>query len=62
MKPECNIFINRDRNACKNILYIGLYYLRFQQRPIEFCRKDKKETTKKTKSKGNSSTRKKKIQ
>ena len=37
---EC-IFVNRDKNACKNILYLGKYFLRNQSRPIEFSQKPK---------------------
>jgi hypothetical protein len=40
-KTEWCIFVNRDKNACKNILYIGKYFLRNQSRPIEFCQKPK---------------------
>ena len=35
------IFVNRDKNACKNILYLGKYYLENQKRPLEFCPKPK---------------------
>lgn len=35
------IFVNRDKNACKNILYLGKYFLRNQSRPIEFSQKPK---------------------
>ena len=38
-KTERCIFVNRDKNACKNILYLGIYYLKNQTRPIEFCQK-----------------------
>ena len=40
-KTEKCIFVNRDKNACKNILYIGKYYLQNQARPKEFCQKPK---------------------
>ena len=35
---EKRIFVNRDVNACKNILSIGLYYLKHRERPKEFIR------------------------
>ena len=37
-ETEKRIFVNRDNNACKNILYLGKYYLKNQSRPIEFQR------------------------
>ena len=40
-KTERCIFVNRDKNACKNILYLGKYFLKNQSRPIEFCQKSK---------------------
>ena len=40
-KTEKCIVINRDKNACKNILYLGKFYLEHQTRPEEFCRKIK---------------------
>ena len=40
-ETERCIFVNRDKNACKNILYLGKYFLRNQSRPIEFCQKPK---------------------
>ena len=40
-KTERCIFVNRDNNACKNILYLGKYFLEHQIRPIEFCQKPK---------------------
>jgi hypothetical protein len=40
-ETERCIFVNRDKNACKNILYLGKYFLRNQSRPIEFCQKSK---------------------
>ena len=40
-KTERCIFVNRDNNACKNILYLGKYFLEHQTRPIEFCQKPK---------------------
>ena len=36
--PARCIFVNRDYNACQNILNIGMYYLKHQDRPMEFCR------------------------
>ena len=35
------IYVNRDYNACRNILNLGLEYLKTQTRPIEFQRKKK---------------------
>ena len=35
-EPNKRIFVNRDKNACKNILYVGKYYLINQSRPKEF--------------------------
>ena len=35
---EKRIFVNRDVNACKNILSIGLYYLKHREIPKEFIR------------------------
>jgi len=35
------IFVNRDKNACKNILYLGKYYLTNQSRPKEFKQEEK---------------------
>ena len=35
---EKRIFVNRDVNACKNILSIGLYYLKHIERPKEFIK------------------------
>ena len=40
-ETERCIYVNRDVNACKNILYIGKYYLQNQSRPKEFCPKPK---------------------
>ena len=40
-KTERCIFVNRDKNACKNILYLGKYFLEYQLRPTEFCQKPK---------------------
>jgi hypothetical protein len=40
-ETEKCIFVNRDKNACKNILYIGKYYLQNQSRPKEFSPKPK---------------------
>lgn len=39
------IFVNRDKNACKNILFLGKSYLRSQSRPTEFCPKPKEKKT-----------------
>ena len=36
---KCRIFVNRDKNACKNILLLGKRYLESQTRPEEFIRK-----------------------
>jgi hypothetical protein len=36
-----HIFVNRDKNACKNILYLGKYYLTNQSRPNEFKPEEK---------------------
>ena len=38
-KTERRIFVNRDKNACKNILYLGKYFLENQLRPKEFSPK-----------------------
>ena len=38
-ETKCRIFVNRDVNACKNILLIGKCYLESQTRPEEFTRK-----------------------
>ena len=35
-KTERYIFVNRDKNACKNILYLGKYFLEHQLRPLQF--------------------------
>jgi hypothetical protein len=52
-KTEKCIYVNRDKNACKNILYIAKYYLQNQSRPKEFCREakptEKKKPVKKNK-------------
>lgn len=40
-ETECRIFVNRDVNACKNILLLGKCFLTNQTRPDEF--KQKKE-------------------
>ena len=37
-KTERCIFVNRDKNACKNILYLGKYFLEYQLRPLQFCK------------------------
>ena len=38
-ETERRIFVNRDKNACKNILFLGKCYLENQIRPKEFCPK-----------------------
>jgi hypothetical protein len=38
-ETKCRIFVNRDTNACKNILLLGKCYLKSQTRPEEFTRK-----------------------
>ena len=38
LSAEKRIFVNRDVNACKNILSIGLYYLKHRERPKEFIK------------------------
>jgi hypothetical protein len=38
-ETNCRIFVNRDINACKNILLIGKCYLESQTRPEQFTRK-----------------------
>jgi len=38
-ETKCRIFVNRDVNACKNILLLGKCYLKSQTRPEEFTRK-----------------------
>ena len=38
-ETEKCIYVNRDVNACKNILYIGKYYLQNQLRSKEFSPK-----------------------
>ena len=40
--PRKCIYVNRDVNACKNILYIANCYLKNQTRPKEFTRETKK--------------------
>jgi hypothetical protein len=40
-EPNKRIFVNRDKNACKNILYLGKYYLTNQSRPNEFKPEEK---------------------
>ena len=53
-ETECRIFVNRDKNACKNILLLGKCYLTNQTRPEEFTKKViKKELIKPTKKKQN---------
>jgi hypothetical protein len=41
-KTERRIFVNRDKNACKNILFLGKCYLENQTRPSEFSAKTQK--------------------
>lgn len=38
-ETKCRIFVNRDVNACKNILLLGKCYLESQMRPEQFTRK-----------------------
>jgi hypothetical protein len=38
-ETKCCIFVNRDTNACKNILLLGKCYLESQMRPEQFTRK-----------------------
>ena len=38
-ETKCRIFVNRDTNACKNILLLGKCYLESQTRPEQFTRK-----------------------
>jgi len=38
-ETKCHIFVNRDTNACKNILLLGKCYLESQTRTEEFTRK-----------------------
>lgn len=38
-ETKCCIFVNRDTNACKNILLLGKCYLESQTRPEQFTRK-----------------------
>jgi hypothetical protein len=38
-KTERCIFVNRDKNACKNILYLGKYFLEHQLRHFLFSKK-----------------------
>jgi len=33
-KTERCIYLNRDKNSCKNILYLAKYFLRNQSRPL----------------------------
>ena len=46
-ESEQCIRVNRDKNACMNILYLGKYFLKNQLRPIEFQRDKQKTETKK---------------
>ena len=47
-ETEKCIRVNRDKNACMNILYLGKYYLEKQLRPIEFQREKEKIQNKKS--------------
>jgi len=40
-ETEQRIFVNRDSNACKNILFIWKYFLKNQIRQLEFCQNPK---------------------
>ena len=46
-ETEKCIRVNRDKNACMNILHLGKYYLTNQSRPKEFQREKQKTETKK---------------
>jgi hypothetical protein len=46
-ESEKCIRVNRDKNACMNILYLAKYYLEHQSRPIEFQREKQKAEIKK---------------
>jgi len=46
-ETERRIFVNRDKNACKNILFLGKCYLENQTRPSEFSAKTQKTEKKK---------------
>jgi len=46
-ETEKYIYVNRDKNACKNILDIGKYFLKNQKRQKEFTREQKKTLIKK---------------
>lgn len=46
--PENRIFVNRDKNACKNILHLAKCYLQNQTRPKEFQRDEKEKKINKT--------------
>ena len=53
-ETKCRIFVNRDVNACKNILLLGKCYLESQTRPEQFIRKViVKEKVKKSKKQAN---------
>ena len=41
-ETKCRIFVNRDVNACKNILLLGKCYLESQTRPEESYKKSNK--------------------
>ena len=40
-ETKCRTFVNRDVNACKNILYIATTFLKNQTRPEAFQRPQK---------------------
>jgi hypothetical protein len=46
-ETEKCIRVNRDKNACMNILHLGKYYLEHQSRPKEFQREKQKTQTQK---------------
>ena len=46
-ETEKCIRVNRDKNACMNILLLGKYYLEHQSRPKEFQREKQKTNVKK---------------
>jgi hypothetical protein len=61
-ETNCRIFVNRDVNACKNILLLGKCYLTTQTRPQEFTRQVvKKEVIKKPRKVGSLSKSKQQL-
>ena len=44
-ETKCRTFVNRDVNACKNILYIATTFFKNQTRPKEFQRPQKSSDT-----------------